>query len=180
MAPKVQIQLSNPCTQSWDDMETVEGGKFCNGCKKKVIDFTLLNDRQVMEIFHRNKHVCGRFTDEQLNRELRVTMHQSNAFIPAAILCTVLATGMAVSAYAAKNTERRLPVTEQDTIRPIEAIRCNSMISKDLVQPLPGSDSVSNKACTNLPAFLGGAFIGVIIKEESDTNLRSEWWWWFR
>lgn len=180
MDKNVQIQLINPCTQSWDEMQTVPGGKFCGSCEKRVIDFTLLNDRQILEIFRNNTHVCGRFTDEQLNRELRVTAHQSNAFIPAAILCTALATSMAVSAYAAKNIERRLPVTEQDTIRPIEVLRCNSVISKDLVHPLPDSNSVSNKACTGLQGRLGGAFIGVPIKRESDTDIRSEWWWLFK
>jgi hypothetical protein len=129
--------------------------------------------------------VCGRFTDEQLNRELQVTPHQSNAFIPAAILCTALATGMAVSAYAAKNTDRRLPVTEQDTIRPIKVLRCNSVISKDLAQPLP--DSVSPKVLNSLqdcvdcvPVQVGGASTGVPIKRESDTDIRSKWWWLFR
>jgi hypothetical protein len=179
MSKKVQIQMVTPCTQSWDNMDTIQGGKFCSSCEKKVIDFTLLSDRQVLEIFRKNKHVCGRFTDEQLNKEFQLTAYQPNAFIPAAILCTALATGLAVSSYAAKNTERSVSVTAQDTIRPIETIRCNTVISKELVQSShDGSAPIVKSVPIMLQGTIGGAAIGVTIKE--DNNIRNEWWWLFK
>jgi hypothetical protein len=101
MTRKVQIQVPAPCTQSWEEMQTVPGGKFCDSCEKKVIDFTLLNDRQIIDILRKNNKGCGRFTDEQLNRELLVTSSQSNSFVPAVIVSTVLTTAMATAAHAA-------------------------------------------------------------------------------
>lgn len=120
MNKRVQIQLPTPCSQSWEDMKTIPEGKFCSSCEKKVIDFTLLNDRQILEIVRNNKHVCGRFTDEQLNRELQVTAPQSNAFIPALIVSTALATGVSTTAYAAREIERTVIV--QDTTKPVVKI----------------------------------------------------------
>jgi hypothetical protein len=153
-------------------MKTVPGGKFCSSCDKKVIDFTLLNDRQVLEVFRKNEHVCGRFMGEQLNRELRVTRHQSNAFIPAAIISTALITSVVASAYAAKDITRKLPLTAQDSIVPIQTIRCTTVVSKDLVVK-PFTDT-----CTQVR--LGGAQItGVHIEDNTPEN-DLKWFWFFR
>lgn len=119
MNKNVQIQIPSPCTQNWDDMETVPGGKFCSSCEKKVIDFTLLNDRQIIEILRKKNKGCGRFTDEQLNRELIVTDAQSNSFIPAIIVSTALATGITTSAYAARE---RLPAVQDTSVTSADTI----------------------------------------------------------
>ena len=47
-------------------------GRFCSSCKKTVIDFTALNDRQIIEIFAKSgtNTLCGRFLETQVGREL--------------------------------------------------------------------------------------------------------------
>lgn len=175
MSRKVQIQLTNPCTQNWEEMNDAPGGKFCTNCDKKVIDFTLLNDRQMLEIFSKNEHLCGRFTGEQLNRELEITAHQSNAFIPAAIICTVLAASVAVSSYAATNTGRKRPLTEKDSIVPVQQIRCSVVIPKDLsVRPFVNPDTA------RVPIYLGGARMKGIRIETKNTEDDLKWFWFFR
>ncbi|SFD29286.1 hypothetical protein SAMN05518672_1011478 [Chitinophaga sp. CF118] len=63
------LQISAPCAQLWDDMAVVTGGRFCSSCEKKVIDFSLLSDRQIIEVIESSKQeVCGRFVNEQLDR----------------------------------------------------------------------------------------------------------------
>ena len=131
----VQIQLPTPCSQDWDDMKSIPEGKFCSSCEKKVIDFSLLNDRQILEIVRNNKHICGRFANEQLNRELHVTATQSNAFIPALIVSTALATGVSTTAYAAREIEKTVIV--QDTTKPVEKIPDNTS------ECLPGYSALS-------------------------------------
>lgn len=112
---KFQVQIPTPCTQSWEEMKTIKGGRFCSSCKKEVIDFSLLNDRQIIEILRKNNKTCGRFADEQLTRELVATDEQLNSFIPAVIVSTVLATGMATATYAA-------PVLPDTTIASSDSI----------------------------------------------------------
>lgn len=49
-------------------MTPVEQGRFCNNCKKTVVDFTAFTDAQLLSFFSdRSKQVCGRFYNLQLN-----------------------------------------------------------------------------------------------------------------
>jgi hypothetical protein len=114
MNKNVQIQLINPCIQNWEDMQEVPGGKFCSSCEKKVIDFSLLNDRQIIEILRSTNSGCGRFADEQLDRKLVVTAAQSNSFIPAVLVSTALATGLTAAATPVQKQE----ITVTDSVAP--------------------------------------------------------------
>lgn len=47
-------------------------GKYCSQCAKKVIDFTSLNDHEVIQILEqRTEKVCGRLAQQQLNRIIK-------------------------------------------------------------------------------------------------------------
>ena len=94
-------------------MAPVPGGRFCYSCAKKVIDFSLMSDRQIIEILSNSTQaLCGRFLDEQLNRDLSVRNYQLNAFLPRVLLCTSLAAGLITPVFAAKKS---LPVEQTDT-----------------------------------------------------------------
>lgn len=119
MAKQTLLQIPTPCSQNWKEMSVVPGGRFCDSCEKKVIDFSLMSDRQILEILSKSKgEVCGRFVDEQLNRELAVSSQQSNALIPAVLISSALAVGAATSVHA--SPEKNSPAIEQDTVRPSE------------------------------------------------------------
>ena len=47
-----------------------DGGRYCNSCAKTVIDFTLMEDKEVQDFFlaQNNQPVCGRFKNNQLHR----------------------------------------------------------------------------------------------------------------
>ncbi|AUD06547.1 carboxypeptidase-like regulatory domain-containing protein [Spirosoma pollinicola] len=52
-------------------MKSEEAGRFCDRCQKTVIDFTSMSDQQIVAYFATaEQHVCGRFTANQLNRNL--------------------------------------------------------------------------------------------------------------
>ena len=71
MSKYLQIQIPKPCTQSWNEMNAGIEGRFCNSCRKTVIDFTLMSDDDLANFFKKNKgHTCGRFTQEQLNYDI--------------------------------------------------------------------------------------------------------------
>jgi hypothetical protein len=60
-------RLSFTCDRNWEDMTAVEGGRFCNDCQKKVIDFTdKTNDEIAAYLMSSTTQVCGKFTNYQL------------------------------------------------------------------------------------------------------------------
>lgn len=68
---RYQLQLHNPCPESWDGMTPTDTGRFCQLCAKNVIDFTGLTDDQVLAILKKNgSNFCGRIKQTQLNRDL--------------------------------------------------------------------------------------------------------------
>ena len=72
MSKKIQLQIPKPCHEDWSKMTLVEQGRFCDSCEKKVVDFTRMNDEQVLAFFRKptTGSVCGRFLNDQLNRDI--------------------------------------------------------------------------------------------------------------
>lgn len=72
MPKKIQLDVSRPCHEDWNQMTDSEKGKFCNSCQKHVIDFTGMNDAQLIAFFRKptNGSVCGRFMSDQLQRDI--------------------------------------------------------------------------------------------------------------
>ncbi|MFT6961189.1 MAG: hypothetical protein ACJAWV_000899 [Flammeovirgaceae bacterium] len=67
---KNKITIAEPCTESWEKM--AQTGKtdcaFCQSCQKEVIDFTQKSDREIIRIMNSQKNVCGKFTQNQLDK----------------------------------------------------------------------------------------------------------------
>ena len=104
------LQISEPCTQNWKNMDAAQNGKFCNHCSKTVVDFTGLTDEQIIAQLQQHKgKLCGRLNPEQLNRplikqkELPVRNKLREIFAAIVLLLTV----REVSA----NTAAKQPVT---------------------------------------------------------------------
>jgi len=74
MSKHIQLSISNPCHEDWDNMTRVEKGKFCGSCQKQVIDFSNMSDREVAQFFRKPSagSVCGRFMQDQLDRSIEV------------------------------------------------------------------------------------------------------------
>ena len=55
-------------------MTTVDKGKFCGACQKNVIDFTGMNDEQLIAFFRKQPagSTCGRLMGEQLDRDIAI------------------------------------------------------------------------------------------------------------
>lgn len=64
------INIKNPCHENWEDMTPVEKNRFCQSCKKIVVDFEAMSDEEVIDYLNKRKgqRTCGRFTNIQLNR----------------------------------------------------------------------------------------------------------------
>lgn len=70
MKEKIQIELSNPCHESWDAMTLTEQGRHCGSCCKTVVDFTTMTDREIIDYIshYATGNTCARVHDNQLNR----------------------------------------------------------------------------------------------------------------
>lgn len=64
----MRINIENPCSENWDDMQDDMLGKFCIKCNKSVEDFTNSSPEEISRKFAENKKVCGRFTSSQLDQ----------------------------------------------------------------------------------------------------------------
>jgi hypothetical protein len=67
---KYKISIPTPCTEDWNTMSPTDQGKHCAACNKVVIDFSGMNDQEIMDILlkQKGKKVCGNFYNTQINR----------------------------------------------------------------------------------------------------------------
>ena len=72
MSKKLQLQVPEPCHESWDKMTPVDKGRFCDSCQKAVVDFTGMSDMQLVAFFKKPStgSLCGRFSNDQLERDI--------------------------------------------------------------------------------------------------------------
>ncbi len=72
MQKNIQLQVPKPCHENWDKMNATDKGRFCLSCRKKVIDFSMLSDQQILQhISKSSEGFCGKFNNEQLNRDIK-------------------------------------------------------------------------------------------------------------
>lgn len=83
MANKIQITIPRPCHENWQDMSADDKGRFCASCQKKVYDFTAATDREIVTVLNREKDACGRFTVQQLNRDLAIPKEKKGMWMAA-------------------------------------------------------------------------------------------------
>jgi hypothetical protein len=71
MTPNLQLNISEPCQQSWDEMHPKDQGGYCGSCCKTVVDFTAMSDREIIAYLARTgQGICGRFAPDQLQRDI--------------------------------------------------------------------------------------------------------------
>ena len=112
MRKPIQIAIPQPCHEKWDEMTPTDKGRFCASCQKKVIDFTKVSDREIVQLIKSNKNLCGRFSPSQLNRDLIVPKEKSTAW-------TAIAAGVIsfITLGSYKATAQETVKTEQTDVK---------------------------------------------------------------
>lgn len=131
---RFSIQIKNPCEENRDNMLPTELGKFCLACQKEVIDFTKMNDDEIISFFKNNKNKCGTFKTSQLNRNL-YPITQTTTTRPAKYFFASLLSLNFLSASASINPK---PKIENDSIATV----VDSSIVKIDSSALPKKDSL--------------------------------------
>lgn len=73
MPQSAVISIPSPCTEPWEQMTTVSGGRHCASCQKTVQDFSTFSDRELANWLstYNGEAVCGRLRTNQLERSIR-------------------------------------------------------------------------------------------------------------
>lgn len=67
------LNIQDPCNEKWNTMQPHDRGKFCLQCSKEVIDFTKLDNTEIIQIIEQSKsRICGRMSVSQLNRLIEI------------------------------------------------------------------------------------------------------------
>jgi hypothetical protein len=71
---KLKLHIAQPCHEQWQNMTPSEKGRFCDACRKQVVDFTMMSDREIVQFFKKRStgSVCGRFLNEQLDTPITI------------------------------------------------------------------------------------------------------------
>jgi hypothetical protein len=86
----VHITIPTPCHESWANMDATDKGAFCHSCRKEVIDFTVMTDREVVEYLQKHKTGCGRLRHDQLDHTLTIPQVHNGVFGWKALLLGLL------------------------------------------------------------------------------------------
>ncbi|WP_210462862.1 hypothetical protein [Rufibacter roseolus] len=104
---KISVTIPEPCHESWNKMTPNEKGRFCQNCQKTVVDFTMMSDAEVIAwLTKQSGNGCGRFRDDQLNREYKPKSSSKKKWtLPALVLG--LATWLTARPTAAQHIQQR-------------------------------------------------------------------------
>lgn len=119
MSPKkkaLTLTIPEPCSENFNEMIPVKGGKFCGSCEKTIVDFRTMNDYQILKFYQQNKgKICGVFNNRQLNRAMPFPVEvkpSSNWKAIAALAAGVLFSGGLAAQTATTAIGKRI-ITEQ-------------------------------------------------------------------
>ncbi|MFT6320893.1 MAG: hypothetical protein ACJAT4_001822 [Granulosicoccus sp.] len=67
----IRFLVPEPCSENWNEMHSLPGGRFCDNCEKTVVDFSEMANNELVRFFEKNdQKLCGRFRSDQLDKEI--------------------------------------------------------------------------------------------------------------
>ena len=84
----MNLRIENPCTEGWNTMQTLEGGKFCDACKCKVHDFTNATADDIkLQYELNNGKLCGHVPAKLLVQQFQQAAIRKGYFHNLKIFC---------------------------------------------------------------------------------------------
>ena len=180
MSGKIQLSVKEPCHESWNQMTAAEQGRFCQSCQKTVTDFSMMSDKEILNhLSKRDTDICGRFSNDQLNRSLIEDRKNkfSLAYVWNLVIAGFMTTGYANAQSKPKTTSKvsitdfkgkisqkaetcRQPVMGMVILRePIELEKINGVIYDNKTNlPIPFASVSVNGGGIGIAADSNGVF----------------------
>jgi carboxypeptidase-like protein/type IX secretion system substrate protein len=181
MQKTIQVQVPRPCHESWNQMTETDKGRFCMSCRKEVIDFSIMTDQQVLShMANAAGGVCGRFKNEQLNRDITERKEKELAWykyfihvmIPALLMTNKSSaqeriTGDTIVCTRPKDSTSLLTgkVDIRQEIRKHEAITIEGKITDEKLQPISGATIIIKGTRNGVASDMNGEFTILINKD---------------
>lgn len=158
---KITIKIPKPCHEDWSKMTPTEKGMFCSNCKKEVINYQYFSNDQLIKSVNESEQVCGRFTPNQIDRELHSSEIKRNYSIGLLMGFTSFLLYTPVFSQNEKSKTEIIenkPPTQQAQINSTEFIELSGKVlektnTNEKNAPLPGVSIVQkgtdNKVASN-------------------------------
>lgn len=86
MERNLNLTISTPCHESWENFAMTSSGGFCSSCRKTVVDLTRMSDKEVLKYLQqKTSHVCARTRRDQLKTYAMPSLTTSMLFKAAAV-----------------------------------------------------------------------------------------------
>lgn len=111
------LNIQNPCDEKWNSMQPHDRGKFCMQCSKEVIDFTKLDNKEIIQIIEESKgRICGRMSISQLNKPIEIQSKKGRSKLYKALTAMFLigSTG-SIFASSLPSTTNNLNVSKNES-----------------------------------------------------------------
>lgn len=102
------LNIESPCQENWSGMQPQNRGKFCMQCSKEVIDFTKLDNNEIVDVIEQSKdRICGRMSISQLNRpiEIQLKKNRSKLYKTVTAIFLIGSTGNVLAAFIIDNKQ---------------------------------------------------------------------------
>ena len=172
---KYNLSRLKKCDQYWDEMNPVSGGRHCNKCNKKIVDFSNMTFSDIaFYMSESNEPVCGFYRPEQLE--------QTKIFKSKLTLAIGLTTLLTTSTVS--KAEKVYELTEQNAVEknPLQNTKVEvsfiSDINKvDTVYLIGNIQSFDTTKKMNVPisyatVIIKGSKNGVLTMDNGDFKLR--------
>lgn len=105
------LKIEKPCHEDWEKMTPNEKGRFCDACKKTVIDLTQSTPLQIAQEIKNKKNLCIRMTSEQMRRPLLELKNYNEYKLP----YSQLAVGLMIATTLSCNQNIPIPNSQAPT-----------------------------------------------------------------
>ncbi len=179
---KISIEIPEACGENWEHMTVSQLGKFCQVCKKEVIDFTNTTDAELLQKIKSGQKICGRFKQSQLSRDLKPNNSKTNwkQLAVAAGFTSVLAIAAPANAQKTSTKTEQLEKTseknseEKHSISAKDSIVISGTVTDEEDLPIPGVHIkvLDSKILTQTD--FDGNFMIVLAAKTTANNLKLE------
>ncbi|WP_298496240.1 carboxypeptidase-like regulatory domain-containing protein [uncultured Algibacter sp.] len=175
MKQQLNLTISKPCSEKFNQFNKTKNGAFCNSCNKEVVDFRSMSDKQLSNYFKsKASNTCGYFDTSQLNRNITISEFKKRTRFKYLRVAALAFLSLASFNYMQAQVQK--PKTEI-----IESTKINTKIGKTPAQeqrlsgtvveefgPLPGANIILKGTTVGTSTNFDGAFIFPKALKEGD------------